>query len=676
VTDMPLHIEFTRAEPIVWISRVILCESTKPLKIIRDISLRRGLNIVWGVDIDADGEALVPGHGVGKTSFCRILRYCLGEPGYGTRRSTTDIRNAFPQGYVAAEVHVSGKTWAVARPLGKGGRSCAARELGLPEFLGSMDSSRSYDDFLSEVESITVGHLPRVGPSDDSGTLWLLLLAWCSRDQETRFQHLWSWRSPSSDSGTPVLEKPKEDALIFMRAVFGILTDREMELRDRSEEKKKELKKLRDEQTECHREPAYWINRLEKDLVHSVGLGIDQAKSGPEGGMFDVINLAGTHKHKLEVQLHDTNQKLTEMDGKIADLSAELNRLGQEVKCNEAFLEIADSSSTELKAGVEERQKELDTLSSIELSQCLYARRLFKDCTHIQDRKRTLSFTDAVDTKVDERNAEERDREAEQTRQIVERLKQRIDELTRERVHLIQLKRDLETQRSSLEREIERLSDAVSNLRSWRAVRDGQEPNSRLATLREEERSLNDQRAELRQELNCLLETHKERNDTIRQVFDALVKRVLSDSHTGNVLLEKGGLDFYVASGINIEGEAISTLVVLLSDVCAMITGGFGMGSHPGLLIHDSPREADLSQRVYYNFIRAMAQLAAQEENQSSIPFQYIVTTTTAPPPELQSDASVRLRLSRRREDELLFKKNTGISNEYSESQLDLGLER
>src|SRR5215475_8040898 len=62
----------------LWVRRLAIWEAPGGQKI-RDIELRKGLNIVWSPDgfddISAGGVRTI-GHGSGKTLFCRLLRYC------------------------------------------------------------------------------------------------------------------------------------------------------------------------------------------------------------------------------------------------------------------------------------------------------------------------------------------------------------------------------------------------------------------------------------------------------------------------------------------------------------------------------------------------------------------------------------------------------------------------
>ena len=74
-TQSILQLDIQRPEPLVWISRLLIVDSTEPLEVVQSISLHRGLNVVWSTDTDrGDGEApVMTGHGAGKTTFCRLL---------------------------------------------------------------------------------------------------------------------------------------------------------------------------------------------------------------------------------------------------------------------------------------------------------------------------------------------------------------------------------------------------------------------------------------------------------------------------------------------------------------------------------------------------------------------------------------------------------------------------
>src|ERR1700761_9450733 len=90
-------------EPRLWVRRLVIWEAPGG-KIVRDIGLRPGLNIIWSPDgVDEEGavaSARPIGHGSGKTLFCRLLRYCLGEQRFADETQRESIAIALPNGIV------------------------------------------------------------------------------------------------------------------------------------------------------------------------------------------------------------------------------------------------------------------------------------------------------------------------------------------------------------------------------------------------------------------------------------------------------------------------------------------------------------------------------------------------------------------------------------------------
>ena len=58
-------------------------------------------------------------------------------------------------------------------------------------------------------------------------------------------------------------------------------------------------------------------------------------------------------------------------------------------------------------------------------------------------------------------------------------------------------------------------------------------------------------------------------------------------------------MSFRINRERSLAGEAYETLAVLLADVAILLESSVDSICHPGLLIHDSPREADLFVRLY-----------------------------------------------------------------------------
>jgi hypothetical protein len=109
------------AGPRLWVRRLVLWKEPGGEKV-RDITLRPGLNIIWSPDGADDatsvGQENAIGHGSGKTLFCRLIRYCLGEDRFATEAQRERIGTAFVNGIVGADVMLDGTCWAIIRPLG------------------------------------------------------------------------------------------------------------------------------------------------------------------------------------------------------------------------------------------------------------------------------------------------------------------------------------------------------------------------------------------------------------------------------------------------------------------------------------------------------------------------------------------------------------------------------
>lgn len=134
-----------RALPRLWVERVWLLASREPLEITRTVNLQPGVNIVWAREPDSDeGSGLASaGHGVGKTSFCLLLRYLLGDDATSITALREKAAANFPKGGVAAKVNIDGVAWLVYRPYGAYGHSFAK----IGEQLADLFDARIEGDF-------------------------------------------------------------------------------------------------------------------------------------------------------------------------------------------------------------------------------------------------------------------------------------------------------------------------------------------------------------------------------------------------------------------------------------------------------------------------------------------------------------------------------------------------
>jgi hypothetical protein len=92
-------------------------------------------------------------------------------------------------------------------------------------------------------------------------------------------------------------------------------------------------------------------------------------------------------------------------------------------------------------------------------------------------------------------------------------------------------------------------------------------------------------------------------------------------------------------------------LETLAGDITCLLDSTNADSFHPGFLLHDSPREAEMSEKLFW----ALTATARGDQNG---PFQYVVTTSTSVPTELT--AFVRLELHSRSPEGLFFGERIG----------------
>jgi len=101
-------------------------------------------------------------------------------------------------------------------------------------------------------------------------------------------------------------------------------------------------------------------------------------------------------------------------------------------------------------------------------------------------------------------------------------------------------------------------------------------------------------------------------------------------------------------------GEGMATSATLSMDLGCLRASLSGLGFHPRLIIHDSPRGGDLEAHLYAQLFLLATEL---EKAFPSPPFQYILATTTHPPEELLKEPYLRLMLDARETEKLLLKR-------------------
>lgn len=617
-------------EPRLWVRRLTLWKDAKTP--IRDIALRPGLNIVWSPDpADAAGAADAAsnnrlGHGSGKTLFCRLLRYCLGEDRHSADEQRQHIAAALPEGYVTAEVMLRGELWGVVRPLGGGREHHAVRGQQPQALLASLPPQPSGMAPLVEAiqRQVLTEPIAKLMQAERPQDPWLIALAWLTRDQECRFDKVLDWRAPDSESGSPVRSMSQTRVLEALRALLGAIGNEEIEARAdiaRLEEGAKAAG------TEVDR--LLWqVRRSRREAAEAVGLAVEDLSEGKL--CIDVLRrMASERLAKLaKVDSADLQGNVAELRVKhemqqsvVADLEKKEAAATATVDALNALLPTLRGELTAGKMKVHDASSPVCIICEVPID-----RALAEGCglSHkLPDldalRQRTLELEGKVQKCGLVLKANE---------DTVRAAKQALPAArTRQR----ELKKALDA--------AEKAQDARSG--AWRGAQVAREGAKRLADLYEEleaARGKFDKQSEVidakRDQLGSYREAAQRATfDQLSAQFNAVIRALVAPESNGRVVLGADRLKLNVELGGSRSTAAIESLKVIAFDLAALCMSVEGKTHAPAFCVHDSPREADLGLSVY----QRLFEVAAQMEEIQPVLFQYIVTTTTSPPKHLSN---------------------------------------
>ena len=670
-----------RTTPDVWVSRVVIFSKLTAAPI-RDIPLHTGLNIVWAEEPDDDDDKRdVAGHSAGKTTFCRLLRYVLGEKTFATKTNTALIKELFPHGYVGAELHVKGIKWAVLRPLGENRNSyvlkgVSVEELiekrGEPAYQDTYPAKIGLDALLEPLESATVVRT-------DEPIKWGHLLAWCTRDQEARFQNVYDWRSPRSDSEWPSFRFPKSDPLFVMRVVLGLFLHDELKGEEALSELQQKLEKAEKDLDEAKKEPAYWRNHYDSTVRQQLQKLLPEDEGQIATALIqsnEVLPDLKRYTAKAKYVLGEQIQKLEESD--LAH-QTEINSLNETIAANKVELQqlaglfkLESTAEGEASAGLKRDEQLRQMTSENKDKMCPYGDILIGECSHVRDRQHLLKQSAIKDTHALEQMEAKRIAAVAKITSQQGVLNQTIRVSQQKRNKLIVQKDELVVQIAQKKVFQAELDTNLESLVAWKSRHDAPDKYIKLQAQISAIDGLKKDIESKKTELNRLIEEHDSNRELLDQIFSNAAQNVLpSASYDGKVKLEDRELRFQITHGGAMTGEAMETLAVLLADISCLIYNSYSSKSFlPGFLLHDSPREADLGLRLYRGYFRYAAQLAADLKSRGGCPFQYIITTTTAPPKSLINDNHIVLKLDASKESELLFRRD--LSRPPEGNQIDL----
>jgi hypothetical protein len=621
-------------QPALWVRRLTIWK--EPGVAVRTVELRPGLNFIWSpdpADSGGSGDAGELGHGAGKTLFCRLLRYCLGEQRFAPDDQHLSISAMFLHGWVSAEVMVMGTPWGVLRPLGVGRGHFAVKGV-LPEQLFErLNEPTGMAPLLNAIEKkVLTAKVASLIPASHPHDAWRITLAWLTRDQECRFDHVLDWRSADSDSESPTRSMSRGRLQDALRVLIGAISPEEMDLQNavavQSEAHKTKVEDVERQRLACE--------KLRREIIPAVGLTLSDV---PDGRLcIDMLRQAARRQLAQAAKVNSSVDvsNLDELRQRWRDAGQGVAELEKQQAVYEARLPIYEALHTQLQSelplsSVRVRDAELPTCQICEVPIDLVLVQGCKLSHKLPDvdalRQRHTALTKQV-------------LEAQVTiaevKQKVTATKQQLPPSRTERDTLLQALRKAEKlneTRSSTWFKVTKSLDDIKRLeREWGDWEQAQTDAARLAAQLDEKRG----------RVGAFREQQGDAFDRLSIYFDAVICTVVGPTASGRVTLDGNGLKLIVQLGGERSTAAIESLKVISFDIAVMCMSMQGVTHLPAFLVHDSPREADLGLSVYHRFF---SMVAALEGQQGHSVFQYIVTTTTQPPAEFQKQPWLRLEL-------------------------------
>ena len=621
--------EVSRDEPVLWLQRLIILTDRGLDSPLREITFRRGLNIVQTNQRRPD-ESHVVGHSVGKTLLTRLIRYTLGEQNFAIQSVRAKIIQELASAWVVAHWRVNSQDWVVARPFQES-RAAKSFAVGASTWQAAFqgDESREpYEAFLTAVGNAVLSGLPNFTlPKSRRAPKWSDVLGWIARDHECAYRAPNEWRHGDADSGTSL---DRSDNSYVLQWMMGLMGTEETEMNRRHQgllEDRQRVVKARD----ASLKESELVGRA---LSRKMGLPDEDAAHATPGDLFAprVVEQAEERISALKrLKAERIEQsRLAELQSAeagsrslLADAEAEVRVLDRRISQVEGQIRQTETSAT---IHVYSRQSPYEDCPQSECPLRLLNRPVPTEDPakehHLTMQREELGVYQAEIT--------ERRQACDELRRIHARAG---DELTRERDRL-------STETLGIERDIGR----------WESYREEAQGFVDLA------RQLG-QSTEVIEQLDSKIEVSYQELTAVRQVLNRqrnqtsgcyahVLRGIFGDDADGNIVVDGRGLHPSPDDRLAPNGAALSVMASVLGfDVSCMAASIVGIGNHPRFLIHDSPREGDMEELLFHRLFDATVSLEALFVDREPS-FQYIITTTSPPPDGLANGKGPYIRLT------------------------------
>ncbi len=616
-----------KTTPQLWIEelRILRSWSLDPAAEVRRIAFRRGLNIIWAQASPIDPQELpgFGGHAAGKTSLCRLLRFVLGEPHYGSRFMRDRILNAFENGWVVAKVWVGETSWIIARPFRSSlhPKSCTADKI--ETIFRAEESPGRYDDFRTAIHTAVMAGFPLSEfPSEQEPISFAHLLEWLARDQECRLSGLLDWRHPSSNHDSPGMSAEQRRFLI--RTTLDLVDDvvrQEIEKRHKLEV---ELAKIPEDN-------AYQKRRLQEHLtaLRQALISEDLPDVGESLFVDTVKRLAIAQR---DAALKPIDKQIQALN--LPELREKLNGLNQELGAKRyQETEIKDHLKN-LNIRFQEAQRDGKQASYDKFWETLKPTDEYCKIPIAIARFRCPLRQEFEPESSPAPINQDFQAQALEARLQIENVEKNLHPLTAA----------CQTLAAEIQRQIQTIEAAESRQEQLQKDRNTLDQAHTLTVFRAEQavhacKSI--ESLEQRQKnLEHNIEDSKKRQDALQKLqakqiadfstlFESTLKAFLGSEIEASCRFTREEIDLKANYHGELTSAAIDTLKTIAFDVAALRSGILETSHHPSFIIFDSPREADMHPTPYQHIFHHIKSL---ETGDNKSPFQVIITTTEPPP--------------------------------------------
>lgn len=647
-----------RMEPLLWFREIRLLRKLEAGEIneVRRITLRKGLNIVWappeeGEETELYGDGL-SGHASGKTLFCRILRFLLGEQFYGGRALRDAVDEKFKHElWAVAEVFLDGQLWLVARPVAGSFHRFATRGATLDELLDGSVERGNFTDFTDAIEDVVCGPIAQAAEGGEQFR-WRMLMPWLARDQECRFASVVDWRSTSAESDNPLTNATAQHELI--KATLGMLQAEELRLRGvlaKSEATIKEsLEQLPTQERTEQRDRRKLLDGLRR-------IGMTDLKEDEELKTLEDRRLK--HGDGLAMFLEEAEKDPKLVAAKTAWEDAVKARDDCASKIEQARTTLGQTTKKweeRISRHQQMRANGIENPARLEQGFCPKSR-------SEAERRGCIPKAPGASLETDV-NLGEIQAEGDEFEQLKKQQERDLAELEGRQPTLAET---VATAHAAYEIEKERVSRETSRVREWSKhllavdmlFDTASESAASLTDTRDNLAAAQKQKSDVKVTVEKLREVHAGAEQRFSDAFADAVRAAMGGKVEPSASLTERGLALSVKRKGELSGAALETIKVIAFDVAAMVLSMEGVGFHPRFLIHDGPREADMSRVIYERFFLYCRKLEECFTSGLAANFQYIITTTTAPPKGMRDGSEwLRLRLNTAVTEERLLKED------------------